>query len=139
MGGASYLRDLLLIGAPGLLDEVGKLASSRRFRADATPDHGDGDTGSRRSVVLDGSPCRDACEDISRVTGEAHLLGQAKDRVFGELMQSFARVFLFLLLLLSWTASTYSQTQNKQEPAETINDSRLTIYEHVRNNRLGNI
>src|ERR1044071_9105837 len=118
---------------------MGELASSRRFRADATPDHGDGDIGPGRSVVLDGSPGRDACKDISRVTGKTHLLGQAKDRVSGELMQSLARVFLFLLLLLSWTASTYSQTQNKQELAETIHDSRLTIHEHVRNDRLGNI
>jgi hypothetical protein len=139
LGGASYLLDLFFIGAAGLFDEMGELASSCRFRADATPDHGDGDIGPGRSVVLDGSPGRDACKDISRVTGKTHLLGQAKDRVSGELMQSLARVFLFLLLLLSWTASTYSQTQNKQELAETIHDLRLTIHEHVRNNRLGNI
>ena len=127
MGRASYLRDLLFIGAPGLLDEVGKLASSRRFRTDATPDHGDGDTGPGRSVVPDGSPGGDACEDISRVTGKTHLLGQAADRLSGELMQSLARVFLFLLLLLSWT-STYSQTQNKQELAEAEADKAIHRY-----------
>jgi len=40
-------------------------------------------------------------------------------------MQSTARVFLFLLLLLSWTASTYSQTQNKQELAEAATDKAI--------------
>jgi len=40
-------------------------------------------------------------------------------------MQSLARVFLFLLLLLSWTASTYSQTQNKQELAEAATDKAI--------------
>jgi hypothetical protein len=39
-------------------------------------------------------------------------------------MQSLARVFLFLLLLLSWT-STYSQTQNKQELAEAATDKAI--------------
>jgi hypothetical protein len=37
-------------------------------------------------------------------------------------MQSFARVLWSLLLLLSWTASTSSQTQNKQKPAEAAVD-----------------
>jgi len=37
-------------------------------------------------------------------------------------MQSLARVLWSLLLLLSWTASTSSQTQNKQELAEAAVD-----------------
>ena len=40
-------------------------------------------------------------------------------------MHSLARVFLLLLLLLSWTASTYSQTQNKQELAEAAADNAI--------------
>jgi len=40
-------------------------------------------------------------------------------------MQSLVRVVLLLLLLLSWPASTYSQTQNKQELAEAATDKAI--------------
>jgi|GEM_PF-3005050 len=65
-------------------------------------------------------------------------------------MQSVPRVvFLVVLLPLSAAVSTYSQTQAKQQLAETAADKiihrfckrfpylRLTINEHVRNNWLG--
>ena len=38
-------------------------------------------------------------------------------------MQSVPRVVLPLVLLLSWTASIYSQTRNKQELAEATADT----------------